>query len=330
MDSTFLNKFKFYQTLKEKSGLVQEIAQRYGYFINEYPVKMTKTSYGKENPDKTFYVIGGILDETAGLFAFVQAIFWHCLYAEEKGYIPVVDMKNFNNQYSEDKPDNAWEFFFEQPAGYNLEMIKHSKNIILSKPKTKPNYKFPAMVNPSKIDKRIDRFQSSFRKYIKLNTISQDLADNTYKQLINNNDKILGILCRGTDYQYLRPRFHAIQPSAQEVIAKAKLVIKEHGCTKIFLATEDADILKQFKGEFGGIIVYNQQRLYQIEELKGADFLSSLKDESKRQVALQYLSSIYILSKCDCFIAGQTAGSLGAYLMADRYEYSYLWNIGKY
>jgi hypothetical protein len=45
---------------------------------------------------------------------------------------------------------------------------------------------------------------------------------------------------------------------------------------------------------------------------------------------LEYLSTIYNLSRCDALIAGRTSGSVAAYLMSDGYEYSFFYNTGRY
>lgn len=45
---------------------------------------------------------------------------------------------------------------------------------------------------------------------------------------------------------------------------------------------------------------------------------------------LEYLSQIIILSRCDCFVAGLTSGTIGAMLLTNGYEYSYIFDLGLY
>ena len=101
--------------------------------INKYTHRQRRYSYGSENPDKTFYVIG-VPYTTAGLFAIVKSVFCHICYAYQKGFIPVVDMQNFKSQlsYNNNTNTNAWELYFQQPGGYNLKDISKSRNIIKS------------------------------------------------------------------------------------------------------------------------------------------------------------------------------------------------------
>ena len=107
-------------------------------FLNEpytrWKWRERRVSYGKENPDKTFYVIRRASCKV-GLFSHVMTNMGLVKYALDRGYIPVIDMQNTKNTYLE--PDqvgkvNAWEFYFEQPCGYSLRDIKKSKNVILS------------------------------------------------------------------------------------------------------------------------------------------------------------------------------------------------------
>jgi hypothetical protein len=77
-------------------------------------------SFGDKNPGKTFYVIR-VLRQAMGWGAVFRNVKQHIAFAVMKNYIPVVDCENFKTSYNEDVPvegtRNAWEYFFEQPAG---------------------------------------------------------------------------------------------------------------------------------------------------------------------------------------------------------------------
>lgn len=58
------------------------------------------------------------------MFSYFNTILGGIAYADKKGYIPVVDMKNYPNTYlfsDEVGRVNAWEYYFEQPGGMSLE-----------------------------------------------------------------------------------------------------------------------------------------------------------------------------------------------------------------
>ena len=91
-----------------------------------------RTCNGPENPDKTFYVIRYRF--MGGIFGLMGYYIPQIQYALEKGLIPIIDLQNMPNMYLEDDKfgkENAWEYFFEQPYGFTLKDIEHSKNVIL-------------------------------------------------------------------------------------------------------------------------------------------------------------------------------------------------------
>ena len=68
----------------------------------KYP-EMTerKTSFGSLNEDKTIYIIRPRTDGVEGLMALFMNVVKHISYAEKRGYIPVVDFKNYSTQYKD-------------------------------------------------------------------------------------------------------------------------------------------------------------------------------------------------------------------------------------
>lgn len=54
--------------------------------------KEKKRCYGLRNPDKTFYIIRPF-NSTCGMGSYINYVVINLLYADEKGWIPVVDMK---------------------------------------------------------------------------------------------------------------------------------------------------------------------------------------------------------------------------------------------
>ena len=299
--------------------------------INKYTHRQRRYSYGSENPDKTFYVIG-VHYPTAGLFAIVKSVFCHICYAYQKGFIPVVDMQNFKSQLSDnnDTNTNAWELYFQQPGGYNLQDISKSKNIIKSS-----SLPFPEGVeigfNTPMNDDFHNEFASLYEKYVVPTPEVDTYAKKKLEEVIGNKKNILGILCRGTDYTDSKPSGHPIQPTAVQAVEKAKEVMVQNGYKYIFLATEDQRILNVFKDAFGDNLLFSGQKLY--GGMNGKKFLSEFKvsDYSEKwRNTVDYFSTIYILSNCDGLLTGLTCGSICAYLMSKGYSYTYFWNLGRY
>ena len=63
---------------------------------------------------KTYYIIRRA-DNRTGLFSLFNTNLGHIYYAVQRGYIPVVDMMNYENCYLEESKmgvENAWEYYF--------------------------------------------------------------------------------------------------------------------------------------------------------------------------------------------------------------------------
>lgn len=284
-------------------------------------------SYGEEHPDKTFYVICYDYD-TQGLFAIVKSVLSHIMYAIDKGWIPIVDLKNHKSQYKLGD-ENTWELFFEQPGGYSLSDIKKSQHIIKSYYGMYPHGTYDFYVDILDSPSKYRPISKVYKQYIRPNAKTQSIMNSMLTSLGIDN-KTLGVLCRGTDYLLRKPHNHPRQPEPEDIIRDTKKLMEENGYDKIFLATEDVKILNLFISEFDDKLKYiNQPRLKLAND---KNFISDIdiSSEKKYEIALNYYTALYILSKCPAIIAGRTAGTLGAVFMSEGYRYSHFYNLGYY
>jgi len=294
-----------------------------------------KTSFGEENEKDIFYIIGFPRNED-GLLFLVLCNLSHIGYALEHGYIPVIDQQNYSNQYLNQenlKFENSWEYYFDQPFKYSLDDIKNSKNIVLSNKLQMPNRKYTIDFNIFEDLRRLNFFRDLFKKYIIPNSKTMDYLITSYNNIFSGKKNILGILCRGTDYLSKKPGGHPIQPQPEDVIKKAKETMEIYKCDFLYLATEDQDIYETFKFHFKDKLISNNQRRFKQSDFINTDYISQMlnpKNSENYQLGLDYLSSIYNLSKCDCFLGGKTAGTIGVYLMSEGFTYDYVWDLGFY
>ena len=112
--------------------------------------------------------------------------------------------------------------------------------------------------------------------------------------------KFLGIIIRGTDYTTLKPKGHAIQPSIEMVIEKANEVMTSFKCKKIFLATEDKRNYDRIVEVFGvQNVLTNQKRWIDYKGgMINTYYDNNIRKNDRYISGLEYLSTIYILSKC--------------------------------
>lgn len=299
--------------------------------------RQRKVSLGSKNADKTFYVIGWN-DERGGLFWLVNKVCMHIAYALDNGYIPVVDLKNYITQYSlknVKERENVWEMFFKQPAGYGLEDVAGSKNVIINRMSPAPSKKY-LMGQAEFYDQpeRIAYFRNIFKQYILPNDKTLEYLKAKEQQLLEGKGRVLGILCRGTDYVVARPKNHPVQPDVKQIIKDARLVMKEKCCDYVFVATEDKDMLSTLKAEFGYKLLYIDQRRYSGKDMRSDQLLAQVKEKDCERDplkdALDYFAAIYLLTHCCCFIGGRTGGTKGVLLMEEEFEYIKIYNLGLY
>lgn len=291
---------------------------------------------GNEHKNKVFYVIGQN-DEIGGLWWLINKVLMHLWYAEDKGYLPVVDWQNYRTQYTKSTMlgiENVWEYYFEQPCGYSLNDIKKANKVIINKQSAAPSdtYYMGQFYDDSQ---RIHKFSQLFNKYIRFNDSSLKYLNSQKNKYLSSDKKVVGVLCRGTDYVLKKPSTHPIQPEPEDVIWDVRQVMKDYACTHVFLATEDADILKLFQREFGECLMYEEQERLSKSQILSDEWLSITKKREFGSVdpvvsGLKYLTSTYILSHCSCFVSGRTGGAKGVLIMNSNFEYLKIYDLGVY
>lgn len=275
-----------------------------------------KTIKSDNRDNRTFYIIRRE-DPNVGIFSCILTFLSHLRYADEKGYIPVIDMMNFDNEYlypEEIGGKNAWEFYFKQPGNVALDIAYNSKKVKISSGHFKKGYAPSENFLNSKKADDYAIWKELWEKYIHYNDDTLKYLEENYNQIIKkcNREKLLGVLCRGTDY------FHYTNAQGGErSIEKISLVIKkveetarDKNCTWVFLATEDEDILQMFIKAFGERLIFiEDDRLSSMEQkLLGEAWKEKHIDLKKK--GLNYILNLYVLSHCKCFVGAKTSASV--------------------
>ena len=297
-----------------------------------YKERERHVSFGDDNPDKTFFVIRRNAPN-AGLFSFVITNVGWMRYATDHGYIPVIDMQSYYNTYiTKDNigKTNSWEYYFKQPCGYGMSDIAHSKNIIISSVNA-------AAKNPNPIDdSEFAKWHEYAHKYLTLTDKVQKEIDKKENELWGDK-RILGVLCRGTDYISTKPLGHPVQPDILDVMDKVSDVMKKENCDAVYLATEDEMIFEKFRERFGDKLIAVSATRYKntgdnnINEMSDRIIETSTDPaREKYNKGMDYAVTIGLLSRCNCLVAGQVSGTTGALLLTKGYDYVYLFDLGLY
>lgn len=251
-------------------------------------------------------------------------------YAVKNEMFPVIDMLNYNGTKVNGILMNSWELYFNQPCSDKKNLLKKiykTKNYRLSDGgcrKNSPNDSMDFLENI----KKLSYWSTLYNQYCQFNDEMNLYAATEYNSLLKGK-RVVGVLCRGTDYLQLKPKGHPVQPDVYNVINKLKYTMRKFDCPYVYLATEDFQIEKIFKSIFEDRLIINK-RVYKNYK---TGYLSHTHNERKNDLYytnVEYLSSLYLLSRCDCFLAGRTSGTVIVLLMNYKYEFTYFWDLGEY
>ena len=314
---TFLRK-----TIVTNQSLIFKAYQK----ISDYSFSEKKKKYGDLNPDQGIYIIRRQANNV-GLLSIVIVVLARIYEAENRGLIPVVDFMNYRNQYLDAsllRKENAWEYYFEQPMGISLEEAYHSKNVVLGSgmvPEYRPNDRLDFLMN---VDGELDKWRELYKRYIRVQPEIQEIANLEFKINNNRSERVLGVCCRGLSYSRLQPKGHPIQPKVSDLLLKTKEMMKKDDCTKVYLSTEDGDIVNAFREYFGESLITKTRIYYSCETGFGKQYYSP------KQRGVDYLVQLLMLSKCNCLVSSRCSGAVGVALMSDSFEDKFYFDLGNY
>lgn len=276
----------------------------------------------------------------SGLMWYYVIYAGHIRYALCRNMIPVVDMKNYPNAYQDPKDlgiVNVWENYFEQPMGVGIEEAIETAeagkcSIVLSRSEPM-GYHVQNKALLYEQSKEIYNWRA-LREFgllrVKKN-ILEHIA-NVRRSIINDNDRVLGVMLRGTEYTNTHPFEHPVQPPIEFAIRTVMEKAKEWSCNKIFLATEDKNYVNIFKQVFGGNIVTIPKAYaeYHTEDKKSYSSYVNERDNDYYLKGLEYLTEMTILAQCPNIVSSRTTGAAATNILAKGFEHKYYFFLGRY
>lgn len=293
-----------------------------------------KVSYGKKNPDKTFYVIRPYYFlETNELCTTIANLLYHyyrvlqsIAYAQNNNWIPVIDWENYGRmphmeEYPVNGTANGWEYFWKQPSDYTLEEVFQSQNVILSSRNSNSYQYIPPVAIYSPFAKYANRLASLCPQYdrcIKFNEKTETYIQSWLSELFSEGERILGVSVRGVAYGVKRIPGHPVQPTSLELIKEIKEKTDEWEIDKVYFTCEAEWLVNEMKEAFGEQLIILPRQRY--EKAPTAEDNPLYEEGRRYQTNLDYLTEMYLLSKCTCLIAGMSSGVRNAVI----------WNAGEY
>ena len=164
-----------------------------------------------------------------------------------QGFIPILELESYKNAINGFIVDrlkvNPWEYYFNQPFGYQYSDIKKkAKNI--------KYFACNSNIRPDEsifLNKEAMNYWHNFaNKYIPIKIEIIKESNYIIRRIFNKSRNVLGVLLRGTDYVAKKPFRHPIPPKTKDVIKDVKLLDNKNKYDWIFLATEDNFIREEF------------------------------------------------------------------------------------
>ena len=281
----------------------------------------------------TYYIIRREMQ--TGLFALYKVFAGHIVYALSKGWLPVVDMQNYPNVYLAPEKlgkENSWEYYFEQPLRIGLEEAYNGENVVLG---NGSGLTVPILYETMALLENQNNVLTEWRMLRKFGLLKvkpkfYEESLMARKTLFEPNDRVLGVHLRGTDYLSERPHGHPIPPPLEFAISTILEKLDEWDCNKIFLATEDKNIVQNFKNIFGDTCVLLNKAYLNYESGKWVTEQRINRDNDYFLQGKEYLIESLILSQCNSYISSRCSGAVGVMMLADNFEHTYFFNLGRY
>lgn len=301
--------------------------------------------FGNKNKDKTFFVIrpyyfmeANELATTVSnlLFHYYRSL-QHLTYAVNNGYIPIIDWRNYGTfPHQEEMPINGttdcWEYYWKQPSDYTLEEVYQSKNVILSDQNTRNYGYIPEVQFKSPFNNYAKRLAINCPKYSELFEFN-DITKTYFEKRINENfpeeGRILGVCVRAMSYGSAVVKNHPIQPDMEQLKVLINQKMEEWELDYCFVTCESQLVIDELKDCFEDKLIFLPRKRYTYKPTSEDNVL--YEDGQKYQTNLDYLTEMYMLSKCTCIIGGMNSGMRASIIWnKNNYENMYIFDRGNW
>lgn len=313
---------------------------------HDYPYFVAKKKGTKER-----YCIFRYSVPTYGILAAGVQFLFASSWAERKGMIPLLDFElGYDFETYRLGANNLWDAFFQQPVTVKEAL---EKDWILVESLNSRGLRFHILdikINHKWNDYALHMGKGNWREYYKtvrpyMNKVWRfhdhvfQNFDKIRKMSIGDGENVLGVLLREElsveADQYMTNKkakeIYAKHPKTigiRQIVEILKKYLEEWKCDKIFVATQFQDSLDIIQDAFDERVVFIDRNRRYLKQLShensvwsqsGKEFWEYYSQEEMRKCeyerAESYLCEIYILSKCQYFLASKCSGSTVALAM---------------
>ena len=324
-------------------GLKHINNERYlDYFLNREtnPLLLEFESFGKEHPEKKFYLI----NETGkgyGFFAEMRVLLGELEFAEEFGFIPVVSWGTdflYHCGKSVHGKNNAYEYFFEQPAGYSTNDTSKARLVTTAKSvqgmwieKNRQDEDKSTPGNEMDIsDVNLKEYGRIYQKYIHLIDTIKRRIDSEMSDLLKEK-KTLAVHYRGTDFK-MNYDNHPVCVTIEQEFEVIDRAVSEYGIEQIFLATDETEAVNLFLKRYGEKVVFYKD-VFRGNTQVSVAYSESDRENHKYTLAYEVLRDVYTLAACNGLVGGVSQVTIFARIVkaskGSCYDFTEIINNGK-
>lgn len=270
---------------------------------------------GTKYPDQIIYYIPYWWENTCittdiGFCAALRRLLELLYFSDHFHLTPVIYWGIFSAYYDHGMDavtDNAYEYYFEPVSNVDYRLIKECRNVIEAGRNGRffMNDQTPYSVSQDEIE----LLASIFEKYIHLNERTKEYVDKNVNNILKYG-KVLGVHVRGTDY--LRLEMNLPKPiTVEEFVTAVRSADIQDKYDKIFLATDDANVLEAFRNEFKDRLLFYADA-FRSDNHNGAHCTFSDRPLHRYKLGLELLRDIYTLANCNSLVCGLSQVSFAA------------------
>lgn len=277
--------------------------------------KKREDDFGKANVDKKIVILDYNCGDE-GIGSIISCAFAHFMWMTQEGYVPVMNLSVYPNQYLNAAGENMWEYFFEPISDVTVEEAYKSKYVITASENDISWCDFH--INPlQRKYMNILENAAKFRETVRINRETENYIESKMPAVLREGKRVLGVVARGTDFRNAAAvktnkiwRQNVIE--IKSFIQLCSSYKKEHHYDYIFVATEDQVFFELFQKQFGKeMLSVSQTRVtydYDNQEFKPVSEL--LIYEDKRMLGNDYLTVIRSLTACSALIYNVECGAV--------------------
>lgn len=240
----------------------------------------------------SYYIIHKIHDGD-GFFAKFNHVLMHLHEADNLGLKPYIDFTKPSNLRDIQNPiQNEWEYCFDQEV--SIDDLRKNHNVI-----SDGLFKgwYPAQGKNFRDKNLTSRLNYLYEKYVKvkpniLNKLNEDVI----------NFKTLAVHCRRSDMLKDHPNI-GLDYTEEVFLQKTLKIFNEGNFEKIYLSTEETDILDFFLSNLGDKVIY-QKDCFRVKKNQSPVFATSDRKLHRTLQCQEVLIDALNMSKCVSLLCG--------------------------